>query len=74
LDNYINININMKDKTKIICNECGKKIPKLFIQMYTCRCEKRYCNEHLPDHVCTFQYKKMLILQPKINAIKVDSI
>lgn len=64
----------MDNTNKILCYECGKKIPKLFIQMYTCRCTKKYCSQHINGHCCTFDHRTNLKSMPKISGIKIEPI
>ncbi len=39
------------------CLICKKKINKIYILIHTCRCNGIYCNDHLHNHHCSFDYK-----------------
>ena len=61
------------------CSICKKRINFSMIKVYTCKCEKKFCSEHLSNHDCTFDYRKkyqeilnknLILIQPgKINKI-----
>lgn len=60
--------------TKLKCSICGKKIPKMMLQIHTCRCEKIFCSEHKHSHECTYDYKQHIQQQVKIKSSKIDKI
>ena len=39
------------------CCICKKKLSKLMLSIYTCKCQNLYCPKHIIDHHCTFDYK-----------------
>ena len=39
------------------CFICKKKVSKLFLDLYTCKCEKVVCRKHKLDHNCEYNYK-----------------
>lgn len=41
------------------CLICEKKLHKLMKDLHTCRCQGIYCRQHILDHSCSFDYKKM---------------
>ena len=44
---------------KIKCQICGeKKINKIMIDMFTCKCSKITCTTCKETHICSFDYKK----------------
>lgn len=43
---------------KIRCEICQKKIAEIFIEIYTCKCEKIFCRKHKLDHNCDYNHKK----------------
>ena len=61
------------------CVLCKSKINSCMVNIHTCRCKNIYCNLHMHDHNCTFNYKenwqsnseKFL---PKINGEKIKKI
>ena len=61
------------------CVLCKSKIHSLMIKVHTCRCKNIYCNLHMHDHNCEFNYKvewqnnseKFL---PKINGEKLNKM
>ena len=63
-------------------NRCGVCKASLAIMSYTCRCEKRFCINHLPatEHLCTHNYRneghEQLSRQLDVSglAVKVDKI
>ena len=56
------------------CGECGKKINKLMVDIYTCKCSNVYCPKHLHFHKCEFDHKKYYrdLLREKLPVIKSD--
>lgn len=40
------------------CEICHKKLNKLYIEMYTCKCKSFFCSEHRLEHKCSYDYKK----------------
>ena len=60
--------------TKARCSVCGKKLPKIMLQMYTCRCNELFCTEHKHSHKCTYDYKKHKHEPVEIKASKLDKI
>ena len=58
---------------KVKCEVCEIKLRELMIQMYTCRCKRIYCSQHMNDHNCTVKYKTDQSLE-KITCNKVEKI
>ena len=52
----INLILN---KGMVSCQVCKKKLNKLMIELYTCRCGGVYCRTHMfEEHTCSFDYQK----------------
>lgn len=47
------------------CNTCKKKINMMLLDLHVCRCSNHYCNRHLHNHKCTFDYKNLFVEQNK---------
>lgn len=62
--------------TKTKCSICGKKLPRLMVSIYKCRCEKLFCSEHKHNHNCGYDYtqEEPSILEGKTGAKKIDKI
>lgn len=58
------------------CKICKKRIHKIMIQVYTCKCSKVYCSEHLHQHDCSFDHGKLHseILAKKLPVVKKKKI
>lgn len=58
----------------VSCKTCKKKINKLYIEMYTCKCKKLYCGIHRHTHKCDFDYKNeyQKLLKDKMPYISSD--
>lgn len=61
------------------CLCCNKKLNILMIDLYTCKCTKIYCRNHMLSHNCTFDYKILNSIQlkdklPIIVAEKISKI
>ena len=54
------------------CEVCQIKLRAIMIQMYTCRCKKYYCTEHINNHNCTVKYKHEH--QDKVICKKINQI
>jgi hypothetical protein len=68
-----------KPLKKIKCNECKKKIKSLMLDIHMCKCLKHFCNLHLIDHNCTFDYfkenkKKLHNTLQKMEKEKINDI
>lgn len=64
----------------VCCKTCKRKINKLYIEMYTCKCKKLYCGNHLHSHKCSFDHvaeqqnvlrEKMPIMEPDRGLVKI---
>ncbi len=71
----------MSSKISYNCCICKKKINKMMISIYTCKCGNLYCNDHLniTEHNCDYDYKKAFSCKikdtlPNVNFIKVEEI
>ena len=53
-------------KVKFKCKICSKKIKELYVDLHTCKCSGIYCNSHIHNHECTFDYHKEFIKILKI--------
>lgn len=42
---------------KYKCHICFKKLSKIHISIYTCKCLKMYCAIHMHNHDCNYDYK-----------------
>lgn len=40
------------------CKICKRKINIIHIELYTCKCSKTYCGDHLSDHDCKYNHLK----------------
>lgn len=40
------------------CKKCKRKVNKLMVDVYTCKCSLLFCANHLHDHKCSFDHKK----------------
>ncbi len=40
------------------CKLCHKKLNKLYVEMYTCKCKLIFCSEHMIEHGCTYDHRK----------------
>ena len=40
------------------CMICRRKVPTIFLDVYTCKCNNIYCPVHRNDHSCTYNYYK----------------
>jgi hypothetical protein len=40
------------------CVVCKRKIISCMTLIHTCKCKNIYCNLHMHDHNCTFDYKE----------------
>ena len=43
------------------CKLCHKKLNKLYVEMYTCKCKLIFCSEHMFEHKskkCNYDYRK----------------
>ena len=56
------------------CKVCSSKINKLFVQIYTCKCENIYCSTHMHYHGCTYDYKKDVVEKVKSQAITKEKV
>ena len=56
------------------CSVCDKKIPQLYIQMYTCRCKSLFCEKHMLKHDCTVNYKELFKRENKMNINNIENI
>lgn len=54
------------------CKTCKRKINKLYIDIYTCKCNQLYCGNHIHDHICIFDHKnnQQKILREKMPIIE----
>jgi hypothetical protein len=65
---------------KIKCKICDKKLNRLMVDLYTCRCGGIFCREkHMMDHDCPYDYhkdtqKKLEKDMPPIIADKIIKI
>ena len=41
------------------CTSCNTKIIFHMTKINTCRCKNVYCNLHIHQHECTFNYKQV---------------
>ena len=69
----------MKSKKNNRCNICNKKVNIMMLDRFTCRCKGVYCNLHLHDHGCNFDYnenfkEKMATELVKVEPSKVNNI
>jgi hypothetical protein len=58
--------------TKQFCTICTKKINSIYIShIYTCKCKKIYCSEHMHNHMCEYDYKTecKIILKQQLQKI-----
>ena len=39
------------------CIVCKKKVSKIFLELYTCKCKKVVCSKHKLEHKCNYDYK-----------------
>jgi len=62
------------------CSLCSKKLKNILIEVTgKCRCGNIYCREHITNHNCNFDYKKLyekekeneLIVVKKAKVIKI---
>jgi len=58
----------------IKCLICGKKIKTIILDIYKCRCKSIYCVNHLHDHNCDFDYKKLLKINDEVINTKIMKI
>jgi hypothetical protein len=61
------------------CKICNSKIHSLMINIHTCRCKNIYCNLHIHDHNCEFNYNELWQKQavkslPKVEKEKIQKI
>ena len=62
------------------CLLCRKKIKNILIKMTgKCRCGNIYCSEHITNHNCNFDYKKLYEKEQEnklfvVKKAKVDKI
>ncbi len=61
------------------CNICKKKLNKMMLSIYTCKCNKVYCDTHINSHNCTYDYKRAFECKikhtlPSIKFQKVEEI
>lgn len=58
----------------VSCKICNRKINKLYIELYTCKCLFIFCGNHLSDHSCTFNHRKEVqkILKSKLPIFQSD--
>ena len=60
------------------CKACNKRLNSMLKVMYICRCQNYYCQLHLYEHNCSFNYKHDFFEQNKelleIKPKKVESI
>lgn len=40
------------------CKTCKRKVNKIMVDVYTCKCLSVYCPKHLHNHQCSFDHKK----------------
>jgi hypothetical protein len=53
------------------CSLCGKKLKNVLVIEITgkCRCGNIFCNEHISNHSCNFDYKKLYLKQKENELI-----
>tara|TARA_Y100000389_G_C17377484_1_gene472455 strand:- start:357 stop:557 length:201 start_codon:yes stop_codon:yes gene_type:complete len=62
------------------CSLCNKKLKNVLIEITgKCRCGEIFCREHISNHNCTFNYKKLYEKEKKnelivIKKAKVEKI
>ena len=39
------------------CKTCRRKIPKMMIDVYTCKCGEYHCGIHITEHDCSYDHK-----------------
>jgi hypothetical protein len=66
-------------KSKPKCFSCTKKLSAVLCLMNTCRCDHVFCNKHLKEHQCSFDYQtlhkdKLKQYLPKIIPLKLTKI
>lgn len=54
------------------CSMCGKKLKNVLLIEITgkCRCGKIFCSEHISNHSCTFDYKKLYEKENELIVVK----
>ena len=54
------------------CSLCSKKLKNILIEVTgKCRCGNIYCREHITNHNCNFDYKKLYEKEKKNELIVV---
>lgn len=56
------------------CHICTKRVKKMFLDMYTCKCDFVFCSDHLHDHNCTFDMKSLQQTHLKKKMIKLKKV
>lgn len=58
----------------VCCKICKQRLNKLYIEMYTCKCKKLYCGNHIHSHKCTFNHieEQQKVLRDRLPPIKSD--
>lgn len=58
----------------VCCKSCKRRISKLYIEMYTCKCKKVYCGNHLHSHTCNFDHveEQQKILRERLPVVESD--
>ena len=61
------------------CTICRKKIHSLYLVTHTCRCGQLFCDSHMHDHSCTYDYtengKKVIEAQnPHVQFDKIQKL
>lgn len=63
---------------KIKCILCEKKFSKLMKHIHTCRCNAVCCSQHMHNHNCDFDYKKLFNEQSRnlvlVNGTKIEKL
>ena len=57
-----------KKERKKRCGKCNKKLKLVFEE---CRCGGKFCNLHLHDHECTFDYRMQRLEKLKKKFLRI---
>ena len=60
-------------KVKFKCQTCSKKIKELYVDLHSCKCSGIYCQNHIQNHQCTFDYRAEFIKNTKNILVKIES-
>lgn len=73
MENSKCISPHKKRIKKFKCEICSKKIKELYVVLHTCKCAGIYCQSHIQNHECTFDYHKEFIKNNKDILVRIES-